>query len=314
MAGQKIIKIHKPGVRTTFQDLGRLGYQRFGVPVSGAMDTYALQIANVLVGNARTEAGLEVTLIGPDIEACQPLTLAITGANLLPMVNGRQIPMWKSFHMEKGDRLTFGKHQSGVHAYIAVAGGFAVPTVFGSKSTDSNSGFGKSIGKGDVICGYPPDGMDAGVGLSGASIPSYEKQVNVAVIEGPHTENFTEEDRRQFFQSTFTVSSASNRMGYRLQADDVSITTTGDIWSDAIPFGAIQILPNGEPIILMADRQTTGGYPRIGTVITSDLPKIAQLPPQGKIRFHLISIAEAQQRIIEMESFLFQLGKFRHGL
>ncbi|MBT2216068.1 biotin-dependent carboxyltransferase family protein [Virgibacillus dakarensis] len=313
MAGQKILHVHKPGILTTFQDMGRTGYQRFGVPVSGAMDTFALQIANILVGNKRDDACLEVTLIGPELEAYQPVTLVITGADIQPAVNGKRIRIWRSFHMEKGDRLTFGKPQSGVRAYIAVAGGFDVPAVFGSKSTDLNSGFGKIIEKGEIIYGHYTECCKR-IGLSSQSVPTYEKSIEVAVIEGPHTEQFSKQDRQQFFQSSFTVGANSNRMGYRLQADNDAITTASEIWSDAIPFGGIQIPPNGQPIILLADRQTTGGYPRIGTVISSDLPKIAQLPPQGKIRFYPISVEEAQQRAIRMESILFCLEKFRAGL
>ncbi|WP_106496606.1 biotin-dependent carboxyltransferase family protein [Lentibacillus sp. Marseille-P4043] len=313
MPSKEIFKIHKPGVLTTFQDMGRTGYQRFGVPVSGAMDTFALQIANILIGNPRDDACLEVTLIGPELEACQQVTLAITGADLQPMVNGRSVPMWKSFYMKKGDCLTFGRHQSGVRSYIAVAGGFEVPINFESKSTDSNSGFGEILKKGETIDGYHTINRP-GIGLANHSIPLYKKSIDVAVIEGPHSDYFTERDRKIFFQTAYTVGANSNRMGYCLQAKNAKIEPLGEIWSDATPFGGIQIPPNGQPIILMADRQTTGGYPRIGTVISCDLPKVAQLPPQGTIRFHSISVAKAQQRAIEMESFLFCLEKFRHGL
>ncbi|MGY0692126.1 5-oxoprolinase subunit C family protein [Virgibacillus sp. FSP13] len=313
MPSKEIFKIHKPGVLTTFQDMGRTGYQRFGVPVSGAMDTFALQIANILIGNPCDEACLEVTLIGPELEACQQLTLAITGADLQPVVNGSSVPMWKSFHMEKGDCLTFGRHQSGVRAYIAVAGGFDAPIFFESKSTDGNSGFGKMLKKDETIHGYDTISRP-GIGLANHSIPMYKKSIDVAVIEGPHSDCFAEQDREAFFQTSYTVGANSNRMGYRLQAENAEVEPLGEIWSDATPFGGIQIPPNRQPIILMADRQTTGGYPRIGTVISSDLPKIAQLPPRGTIRFHSISVAEAQQRAIEMESFLFCLDKFRHGL
>ncbi|WP_099159846.1 biotin-dependent carboxyltransferase family protein [Virgibacillus ndiopensis] len=313
MKSQLIFNVNKAGVYTTFQDMGRYGYQRFGVPVSGAMDTFAFQVANILVGNQRNEGCLEVTLIGPELEVKCPVTVAITGANLQPQVNGEIIPMWQSIHLQPGDILHFGRHQSGVRAYIAIGGAFDCPLMLGSKSTDIKSGFGKLIEKEDTIYGYPAQKKKR-FGLSGQSIPIYDKSIDVAVIEGPHQENFTQKARESFFNSFFTVDTNSNRMGYRLKAENGSIETIGDVWSDAIPFGSIQIPPNGQPIILMADRQTTGGYPRIGTVVSSDLAKIAQLPPQGKICFHPISIEEAQDRAVEMELFLWCLEKFRQDL
>ncbi|WP_164668042.1 biotin-dependent carboxyltransferase family protein [Virgibacillus doumboii] len=310
MQSQKIFHVIKPGVLTTFQDLGRTGYQKYGVPVSGAMDTYALQIANILAGNPRNKVCLEVTLVGPQLEmtAPHPITVAITGAALEPKLNNKPIQMWKSFKMEPGDQLTFGKHQSGVRAYIAVAGGFGAPAFFHSQSTDVNSGFGRSLAGDDSIYGFPVQSKH-GVGIS--ITPTYEKSIEVAVIEGPHTDSFTKEGRYIFFNTTHIVDANSNRMGYRLKSKQVTHEKNMDIWSDAVPFGGIQVPKNGMPIILMADRQTTGGYPRIGTVISSDLPKIAQLIPQGEIRFTPISVDEAQERARKIEKFLYQLEQFR---
>lgn len=312
MQGQdeEIFRVIKPGILTTFQDMGRTGFQRYGVPVSGAMDRFALQVANVLVGNLRHTASLEVTLIGPQLEACQPITVAITGANLEPKLNGNVTPMWTSFHMNEGDILTFGKHQSGVRAYIAVAGGFHCPTIFGSQSTDVKNGFGSQLDKATIITGFPID-VRHGIGLSKYLVPVYEKSIEVAVVEGPHTEFFTKKGIKWFFNTTHIVDTSSNRMGYRLNSARIPLENNPDIWSDAVPFGGIQIPRNGQPIILMSDRQTTGGYPRIGTVISSDLPKIAQLVPRGEIRFYPISVEEAQKRTIETEIFLNELAMFR---
>lgn len=307
---EEIFRVIKPGILTTFQDMGRTGFQRYGVPVSGAMDRFALQVANILVGNARHTACLEVTLIGPELEVCKPMTVAITGANLEPELNGNVKQMWTSFRMNKGDILTFGKHLSGVRAYIAVAGGFHCPTIFGSQSTDVKNGFGSQLDKATEITGFPIDVMH-GVGLPKHLVPAYEKTIEVAVVEGPHTDCFTIEGIKQFFNTTHTVDASSNRMGYRLNSAKIPLENKPDIWSDAVPFGGIQIPRNGQPIILMADRQTTGGYPRIGTVISSDLPKIAQLVPRGEIRFYPISIEEAQKRTVEMKKFLNKLAMFR---
>ncbi|PAV31074.1 allophanate hydrolase [Virgibacillus profundi] len=310
MQSETIFHVIKPGVLTTFQDMGRIGYQRFGVPVSGAMDRFSLQVANILVGNNRNTTCLEVTLIGPVLEARTSITIAITGANLQPKINDRLEPMWKTIRMNKGDVLTFGKHQSGVRAYIAVGGGFDVETFFGSASTDVKNGFGMQLQKSTRINAFPMD-VKQGIGLGKQFIPIYEKLVEVAVVEGPHTANFTEEARELFFNSIHTVDADSNRMGYRLKSENIPLQNSSDIWSDAVPFGGIQIPGNGQPIILMADRQTTGGYPRIGTVISADLPKIAQLMPKGEVKFYPVTVEEAQKLVIEMENFLYKLDVFR---
>lgn len=312
MQNHEIFQVIKPGILTTVQDLGRYGYQRFGVPVSGAMDTFALQVANILVGNARGEAALEVTLMGPTIEVKAPITLAITGANLSPSVNKNAIPMWKSFQMNPGDSLTFGKRQSGMRAYIAVAGGFDMPEVFGSKSNDRNSGLGIELEKSTTLYGMKTS-VQGGVSLDKKMVPTYDNEVEIGVVEGPHTNKFTKEDRQTFFQTTHTVDSNSNRMGYRLKSAKRIAPNQEGIWSDPVPFGGIQIPGNGEPIILMADRQTTGGYPRIGTVASFYLPKIAQLVPNSMIHFYPISVEEAQHKAKEMEAILHKLETFYRG-
>ncbi|WP_449355470.1 biotin-dependent carboxyltransferase family protein [Virgibacillus natechei] len=313
MQSQQLFHVIKPGILTTFQDLGRPGYQRYGVPVSGAMDRFALQLANILAGNPRSAACLEITLLGPVLEACTPLTISITGADLEAKINEKTIPLWTTVHMEKGDKLSFGKHQSGVRAYIAVAGGFDAPAVFGSMATDVKSGFGAALESYGHIYGFPADAPH-GIGLQRRFIPTYEDAIEVAVIEGPHTDLFTKEGRENFFSSIHTVDANSNRMGYRLKSDKVGLKKDAEIWSDAIPFGGIQVPSNGQPIILMADRQTTGGYPRIGAVISTDLPKIAQLVPKGEIKFLPISVEEAQGRAIEIENFLHKIEILRSDL
>ena len=310
MQSDNIFRVIKPGALTTVQDMGRAGFQRFGVPLSGAMDMFAFQIGNILVGNPRNYASLEVTLTGPKLEAMRPVTIAITGANLEPKINGAVKPMWATNRMNRGDILEFDKHQSGVRAYIAIAGGMDAKSHFGSKSVDMNSGFGSALEIDTVLKGYPSK-VKAGIGLQKQYIPKYEKRAEVAVIEGPHTDSFTIEQRKKFFNSTFEVDANSNRMGYRLLSEKIT-PKNPDIISDAVPFGGIQIPGNGQPIILMADRQTTGGYPRIGTVISADLPKVAQLPAKGEIKFYPVSIEEAQKRLIKMENFLTGLEVFRN--
>ncbi|MFD2629199.1 5-oxoprolinase subunit C family protein [Oceanobacillus kapialis] len=309
MPQQELFHVIKPGVQTIFQDMGRYGYQQYGVPVSGAMDHYSLQVANILLGNDRTSPCLEVTLIGPKLVAKTTMTIVITGGNLSPQVNGRPIAMWKTVKIEPGDELAFGKHQSGVRAYLAVAGGFAAPTYFGSSAVDRNSGFGQPLEKDDIIKGYPNKAI-AGTGLATSFIPDYSRKVSVSVIEGPHTDYFANEARDTFFTVPFKVAANSNRMGYRLEGAAIKPEKV-EVWSDGIPFGAIQITSNGEPIILMADRQTTGGYPRIGTVISTDLPKVAQLIPGGELHFKQISVQKAEEKAIKAAQFFRNLEQFQ---
>ncbi|WP_029266274.1 5-oxoprolinase subunit C family protein [Virgibacillus alimentarius] len=309
MRGEIILHVLKPGVYTTFQDMGRIGYQRYGVPVSGAMDPFALQVANILVGNKRNTACLEVTLVGPKLEVRSPITVAITGADLEPKVNGQNKEMWTSFHLKKGDILTFDSHKSGVRAYIAVAGGFEAPAFFGSKSTDMKSGFGTALTKNDTLKGFPQK-VKSSVGVKKDFIPVYKKSIDVAVVKGPHTDAFTKKGIENFFHTKHIVEANSNRMGYRLKSEKIGLKKDIDIWSDAVPPGGIQVPPNGQPIILMAERQTTGGYPRIGTVVSTDLEKLAQLIPQGEITFHSVSVDEAQKRAVKRERFLYELAMF----
>lgn len=300
--------IEKVGLQTTFQDLGRSGYQQFGVPVSGAMDRFSLQVGNLLVGNGRGEAGMEMTMMGPELVAKSDSVVALTGADLRPVLNGEPAPMWKSFRLREGDRLKFGTPGQGLRCYLTVAGGFDIPSVMGSKSNYGKAGLGKAIHKGDLIYGFAGKG-EPGIGLSARQIPKFDKEAEVRVVKGPHTDYFTDEAVAAFFSDTHTISPQSDRMGYRLSSDSLEHKGKADIWTDAIPFGGIQVPAGGQPIILMADRQTTGGYPRIGTVISVDLPKVAQLAPGGKIRFRAVKVDEAEALYREQEQFFKLAGR-----
>lgn len=324
MQQTELFFVKKPGLMSTFQDNGRIGYQRFGVPVSGAMDQFAMQVANILVGNPRTYACMEVTFIGPELEVCadNPQLIAITGADLEPKVNGQSIPMWESIFVKKGDILSFGTRFSGVRAYIAVFGGYDIPYVFASQSTDVQSGLGKQIEKSMYVkgmaTGHSITLKTAGsgrIGLHKDEIPTYHKDVIVSIVEGPHTQYFTKEGYHSFYKQRFTVNTASNRMGYLLHSDEkITLKDNAEIWSDAVPFGGIQIPKGGHPIILMADRQTTGGYPRMGTVLSTDLYKVAQLVPHGTIGFKKTTVEEAQTKWKQEEMFLHKLATFRQGI
>ncbi len=300
---QPLFKVIKPGLLTTIQDLGRFGFQKYGVVTSGAMDPFAMQVANILVGNQRDEACIEITMVGPEFIVMSDFTMAITGADFNIRVNGEPISMWKSIQLKKGDHLVFGSARSGIRSYLSVSGGFDVPIVMGSKSTYIRAGIGKAITKGDKLFGFVAK-RKAGVGIFYTEIPTYRKEVEVRVVKGPHTDRFTKEGLNNFFNEIHTISPQSDRMGYQLESQPITHQNGADIWSDAIPFGGIQVPASGKPIILMADRQTTGGYTRIATVISVDIPKVAQLIPGGKIQFKEVDVDEAQNLLSERESFL----------
>jgi antagonist of KipI len=295
-----IFKVLKPGLQTTVQDLGRYGYSEFGVSPSGAMDPYSLQMGNLLVGNVLGEAALEVTLIGPVLMALHDVSMAICGGNLSPKINGQEIPLWKSNVIKKGQILSFGELKEGVRTYISIAGGIDVPLVLNSKSTYLTGKFGgfegRAIKEGDTLFGNPFTRRNRF--LHTQLIPKYTSPLRVRVIVGPHTDKFTPAGLETFLNDEYSISSQSNRMGYQLTGPKIEHRSTADIISDAIPLGGIQVPASGQPIILMAEHQTTGGYSRIGTVISADIPLLAQAQPGTSVRFMEISLQTAQDLLI----------------
>lgn len=306
-----LFKVLKPGLQTTVQDLGRYGFQQYGMSPSGAMDTYSMQMANLLTGNPLGEAVLEAVMIGPGLEALTNVSIAICGGNLEPKVNGQEVFMWKSFILKKGDILSFGEVKSGGRAYISFAGGIDVPLVLGSKSTFLNGCLGglngRTLEAGDIVHGEPAVWKNRF--LHSSFIPEYKKQITIRVTLGPHIEKFTQSAIDLFLASEYKVSSKSNRMGYRLEGPKLEHKEGADIISDAIPPGGIQVPASGEPIILLAERQTTGGYPRIGTVISVDLPVLAQALPGTVIDFKEVSIEEAQMLYLRRKKVLKNLSR-----
>ncbi|WP_067726100.1 5-oxoprolinase subunit C family protein [Oceanobacillus damuensis] len=311
----KLFEVIKSGLATSVQDLGRTGYQQYGVVVSGAMDSFALQVANLLVGNHRNEAGLEVVIMGPELRVLEETVLAICGADLSPKLDGKPVANWKSFKAKRGQHLTFGQPQSGSYTYIAVAGGIKTSSVMGSKSTYVKAGIGGFEGRYlqnddrlDAGEANEPLGKLSGRGLSDSLVPDYRSQKKIRVIPGPDQQAFSEEEFEKFCTSTFTMTAQSDRMGYRLEGPEISHLNGADIISDAILPGAIQVPANGQPIILLADRQTTGGYTRIATVITVDLPYVVQKMSGSELQFEAMSVEEAQQLYVEREILLRNLS------
>lgn len=296
-----IFKVIKPGLQTTVQDLGRYGLREFGVSPSGAMDSYSLQMGNILVGNDLGESGLEAPLIGPALMALHDVSIANCGGNLSPKINEQEIPLWKSVVIKKGQILSFGERKEGARTYICIAGGIDVPFVLNSKSTYITGKFGgfdgRALKEGDILFGNPFTRRNRF--LDSMLIPSYTSPLTVRVIVGPHTGKFTPAGLKTFLNEEYTISSQSNRMGYQLTGPKIEHSSTADIISDAIPLGGIQVPASGQPIILMAEHQTTGGYSRIGTVISTDIPFLAQAQPGTSVRFKEISVQNAQDLLIE---------------
>lgn len=294
-----IFNVKKPGLLTTVQDHGRIGYQQYGIVTAGAMDSFSMNIANFLVGNPGDEAVLEVTIMGPVLEVMGDAVLAICGGNLTPKVNGQKVSMWKSFEVKEGDMIEFGQPDEGARAYVSVAGGLDIPVIMGSKSTYLKAGLGgfegRALKKGDVLKRNSDVSGRSGKALHPEEIPVYQKELEVRVVMGPHLHAFTDEAVEAFLSSTYEVSPQSDRMGYRMSGPELEHETSADIISEAIPLGGIQVPANGEPIILMADRQTTGGYARIATVISEDIAYLAQAMPGCKVRFRDISVEESQE-------------------
>ncbi len=298
-------EVIQPGPLTTVQDLGRYGYQQYGVPVSGAMDNYALRVANLLVGNNEGEAGLEITLLGPQLRLLKDTVVAITGADLSPMLNNNPLPMWAAVMVSGGATISFHWPKRGCRSYLAVAGGIDIPKVMGSSSTYVKSNIGGVEGRplraGDCLkSGQARPGILARK-LPPQYVPEYRNQSELRVILGPQDDHFTEKGIHDFLHSEYTISTEADRVGYRLQGPRIEHKAGADIISDGIPLGAVQVPGNGLPIVLMADRQTTGGYAKIATVITVDVAKLAQAKPGDKVRFRQITEEAAHQALREYE-------------
>jgi antagonist of KipI len=307
------VRIVTGGLQTTVQDLGRVGHQSEGVPVGGAMDRIALRLGNILVGNDERCAGLEAALIGPALNFDQDTLIAVAGADLEPSVDGNAIPMWHPVWVERGMTLRFGRARVGCRTYVAVGGGVDVAPVFGSRSTYLRASFGglegRALKSGDLLhCGMPSrlsericeslsvPGRRVNVGRwsIGTSVRgAYGDDIVARVIAGAHLDALSEVAREVFFAATFRVSASSDRMGYRLDGTELSLQEPLELLSEGTVFGTVQLPPGGMPIVLMADAQTTGGYPRIAEVATADLPLVAQLKPGDRLRFRLVSLEEA---------------------
>lgn len=284
----RALVVIRPGMLTTVQDLGRWGYQASGVPVAGPMDEYSHRLANRLLGNDEDAAALEVTLIGPELEARTAVDCVVCGAEFAVNAGEKPVALHRPFRVAAGARVRFGARTRGARAVLAVRGGFELEPVFGSRATSLISRMGPfggcALKAGDILPIGPPPAMPV-IETSGTPLPVGRGGARVRAIAGPHTERFTDDAYAVFYRSRFVVTPSSNRMGYRLEGPPLEHTSGADILSDATPIGSLQVPASGQPILLMADRQTTGGYPKIATVITADLPLAGQLGPGDWIEF-----------------------------
>ena len=288
------------GPQTTVQDLGRFGYLRYGIPPSGPMDRWAFVLANRLVGNPDGAAVLECTLIGPRFQARENTVIAVTGAEMPVTVNGREAPGWTAIEIKPGDTVKLGQARSGVRAYLAAAGGIDVPAVLGSHSTyvrGKLGGYeGRALKKGDLLTTLPPaatlDRLE-GRRVKPEAIPDYGGEPDIRVILGPQADRFTAEGIEALLTGPYRMTSHSDRMGARLTGPLITHTRGHDIISDGIALGGIQVVGEGQPIVLLVDRQSAGGYTKIATVCSFDVDRLIQVKPGQRLRFSEIAVAEA---------------------
>jgi biotin-dependent carboxylase-like uncharacterized protein len=311
------VTVLNPGLLTTVQDLGRIGYQQFGVSVSGVMDPRSAQLANLLVGNDLGEAVLECTMMGPQLRFDRANCIALTGGDLGATLDGQPLPRYQAVRVEAGQVLRFAGPKTGCRAFLAFAGGLEIPEVMGSRSTYLKAKIGglqgRKLEKGDVIPFRAP--VTALKRMDDRKLPPEfvpQQTYTLRVVMGPQDDAFLPEGIDTFLGQTYTVTPEFDRMGCRLEGPVIQHKTTGDIISDGIAFGAIQVPSSGQPIVMLADRQTTGGYTKIANVITADFRLLAQLKAGDRVRFQRVTIQRAQHILLAQRAALQTLEQINH--
>ena len=307
------IEVLDGGLLTTVQDLGRYGYQRYGVPVAGALDQFALRVANVLVSNEEEDAGLEITLVGPRLRFLADTVIAIAGGDLDPRIDDAPVAMWQAIAAPQGVTLSFGGVQDGMRAYLAVAGGIDVPQVLGSRSTYTRSRLGgvegRALEPGDRLAVFGEESVSQMEGrkLPRPQVPAYGHSHTLRAVLGPQDDAFTAEGLQTFLTSTYTVTPQSDRIGYRHEGAPIQHKGGADIVSDGSPLGAVQVSGDGMPIVLLADRGTTGGYTKIATAISVDLSAVAQAIPGDTMSFESVTVEESHGALRQQADVIQQL-------
>ena len=297
------IKVIKPGMFSSFQDAGRTGFQHWGVPVNGAMDQDAHALANVLAGNPIAAATLEITIQGPVLCFQAKALIALAGADLGAHLDGVALKPGHATAVKPGAVLSFEKREYGARAYLAVNGGYLLEPVMDSASTYSRGGFGgwggRALKAGDLIPISSSFANPVRVTIpTGLLFSPLTQPVCVRVLRGREWADFSDAARHDFLHEPYLMTAASDRMGYRLDGAPLALTQPRQLLSESVTFGTVQVPAGGQPIVLMADRQTTGGYPRIAQVASVDLPKLAQLMPGDEVRFSLIDLPTAQHLLV----------------
>ncbi|MGP2658037.1 biotin-dependent carboxyltransferase family protein [Malaciobacter sp. WC5094] len=300
------LEIINSPIFATIQDKGRFGFNSIGVTNSGVMDEYAYLVANKLLQNSEDENIIEIAFSNVEFKALSNLKIAITGAKCEFFINNTLYTTWQTYNIKVGDIIKVGKIQEGARVYLGVKGGFDIPKEFGSASTTLKEKLGginaDRLQKGQILkCKSNDDFYN--IRLKEKFIPKYEDTLELRVILSYQDEFFPKEEIDKFFSSIYTVSNEFNRMGCKLQGEAISCNIDGII-SEGIGFGSIQIPSDGQPIILLKDRQTIGGYPKIGSVLSIDCFKLAQAKPKTKIKFSSISLNEAQELVRKFYSSL----------
>ncbi len=314
----KAVEILMPGPLTTVQDRGRFGFGCYGVPPSGAIDTFSLRMANLLAGNPESEPCIEITLMGLKARFLTDLVFAVTGGDLQPFLNERPLPMWQAHSAAVGDLLSFKGPGRGCRAYLALAGGISVESVLGSKSTNLSSGFGgmegRPLRKGDLLYTHAqgPRRGRAPSSLQEDWIPCYGEEWSLRVLPGPQREEFPQASWESFLSSTYTVTQQSDRTGIRLSGPPVHRANTlpESIISEGVVPGAIQVPGDAQPIILLVET-VTGGYRKIAVVISADLPLLGQVKPGDRVRFRQVSMETALEAMEKTESIFRALAQGR---
>jgi biotin-dependent carboxylase-like uncharacterized protein len=293
-----MIRIVDPGPQTTVQDLGRSGQLRYGIPPSGPVDVRAFVIANRLVGNPDGAAGLECTLMGPRFTVDAACTIAVTGAEAPVTINGDPAEPWSTLALVSGDTVRVAASRAGVRAYVAFSGGLDVPPALGSRATYLRGRLGGLQGRAlrrDDVLGLFPAPLPAPRRLAPSEIPVFEAEAEVRVVLGPQADRFTAQGIAAFLGGPYEMLPQSDRMGARLKGPRIDHLRGHDIISDGIALGSIQVPGDGQPIVLLVDRQSTGGYTKIATVASFDIGRLGQVKPGQRVRFRAVDVAEAHR-------------------
>jgi antagonist of KipI len=311
VTSSRSVHVLRPGLLTTVQDLGRWGFQSKGVPVAGPMDPFSHRLANALVGNSGESATLEVTLSGPALEFESGCVIALAGAEFVVTVDGNVAPYAQALEVPPRSKVEFGTRVRGARAYLAVDGGFDVPLTLGSRATHVPSRLGglegRPLRKGDRVPLGVPAGRRVAMRTTTHAQDTLTESAVVRVLRGPDEQRFLAAAFDALQSDAYAIDLDSDRMGYRLHGPELRHSHGADIISDVTPVGSLQVPASGQPILLMADRQTTGGYPRIATVISADLGIAGQRAPGETLSFRLCSASDALSALIARESALLAL-------